>query len=168
MRLVADCLYCRLSCGAADNPQVQRHLAFYHGVVPLLLKFSTSAGKSNSLGFAQHCGSMILQQQVVTACQHQKADCSCTASPNFSFTWADAVPLLELLTRQLAAAAAAAAAAIAAAAAAAAVLPAEETFDAAMQELVSRGYLGADQLVALVMSGRKPIWRSASTHSIQV
>jgi hypothetical protein len=37
-----------------------------------------------------------------------------------------------------------------------------------MQELVSRGYLGADQLVALVMSGRKPIWRSASTHSIQV
>jgi hypothetical protein len=54
------------------------------------------------------------------------------------------------------------------AAAAAAAAAAEETFDSAMQELVSRGYLGADQLVALVMSGRKPIWRSASTHSIQV
>jgi hypothetical protein len=37
-----------------------------------------------------------------------------------------------------------------------------------MQALVSRGYLGAGQLVALVMSGRRPIWRSASTHSIQV
>jgi len=45
---------------------------------------------------------------------------------------------------------------------------AEETFDAAMQALVARGYLGPGQLVALVMSGRKPIWRSASTHSIQV
>lgn len=45
---------------------------------------------------------------------------------------------------------------------------AEETFDAAMQDLVARGYLGSGQLVTLVMSGRKPIWRSASTHSIQV
>lgn len=48
------------------------------------------------------------------------------------------------------------------------LLLAEETFDGAMQELVSRGYLGPNQLVALVMSGRRPIWRSASTHSIQV
>lgn len=48
------------------------------------------------------------------------------------------------------------------------LLLAEETFDGAMQELVSRGYLGPKQLVALVMSGRRPIWRSASTHSIQV
>jgi hypothetical protein len=48
------------------------------------------------------------------------------------------------------------------------LIVAEETFDAAMQELVSRGFLGQEQLVALVMSGRRPIWRSASTHSIQV
>lgn len=37
-----------------------------------------------------------------------------------------------------------------------------------MHELVARGYLGAGQLVAQVMSGRKPIWRSSSTHSILV
>lgn len=45
---------------------------------------------------------------------------------------------------------------------------AEVTFDAAMSELVARGYLTQGQIVALVQSGKKPIWRSASTHTIQV
>lgn len=45
---------------------------------------------------------------------------------------------------------------------------AEETFDAAMGELVARGYLTQGQSVALVQSGKRPIWRSASTHTIQV
>eukprot|EP00878_Enallax_costatus_P034408 GHUV01038145.1.p1 GENE.GHUV01038145.1~~GHUV01038145.1.p1 ORF type:complete len:380 (+),score=99.32 GHUV01038145.1:515-1654(+) len=70
-----------------DNPQVQRHLTLYHGVIPLLLTFTDSA---------------------------------------------------------------------------------EATFDAAMSELVARGYLTQGQIVALVQSGKRPIWRSASTHTIQV
>lgn len=79
--------YVLTHCCPADNPQVQRHLTLYHGVIPLLLKFTTSA---------------------------------------------------------------------------------EETFDAAMGELVARGYLTQGQIVALVQSGKRPIWRSASTHTIQV
>jgi hypothetical protein len=34
---------------AADNPQVQRHLTFFHGVVPLHLDFSSSAGEPHQL-----------------------------------------------------------------------------------------------------------------------
>lgn len=45
---------------------------------------------------------------------------------------------------------------------------AEETFDAAMSQLVARGYLSKGQVVALVQSGKRPIWRSAATHTIQV
>ena len=70
-----------------DNAQVQRHLALYHGVVPLVISFADSA---------------------------------------------------------------------------------EETFDAAISELARRGYVQPDRLVAIVQSGRKPIWRAASTHIIQV
>lgn len=44
----------------------------------------------------------------------------------------------------------------------------EETFDAAMAELVARRYLKQGQIVTLVQSGKRPIWRSASTHTIQV
>jgi pyruvate kinase len=72
---------------AADNAQVQRHLALSHGVVALSLTFSESA---------------------------------------------------------------------------------EETFDAAIRLLVHLGYLSKGRLVAIVQSGRKPIWRSANTHIIQV
>lgn len=42
------------------------------------------------------------------------------------------------------------------------------TFDRAIEELKSRGYVRGGQLVAIVQSGRQPIWRSASTHSIAV
>lgn len=45
---------------------------------------------------------------------------------------------------------------------------AEETFDAAISELVTRGYLQPGQQAAIVQSGRKPIWRNASTHTVQV
>ncbi len=38
----------------------------------------------------------------------------------------------------------------------------------AVQELCDRGYLKGGQLVAIVQSGREPIWRAASTHAIQV
>ena len=38
----------------------------------------------------------------------------------------------------------------------------------AIGELKRRGYVKGDQQVAIVQSGRKPIWRSASTHAIQV
>ena len=34
--------------------------------------------------------------------------------------------------------------------------------------LKDRGYVQGGQQVAIVQSGRKPIWRSASTHAIQV
>ncbi|KAK9833375.1 hypothetical protein WJX74_008881 [Apatococcus lobatus] len=45
---------------------------------------------------------------------------------------------------------------------------AESTFDAAIEELKARGFLRGGQLVAIVQSGRDPIWRAASTHAIQV
>uniref|UniRef100_A0A383VLV2 Pyruvate kinase n=1 Tax=Tetradesmus obliquus TaxID=3088 RepID=A0A383VLV2_TETOB len=70
-----------------DDAQVQRHLALYHGVIPLLLSFSDDA---------------------------------------------------------------------------------EATIDAAIAALVARGYLAKGQVVTLVQSGKRPIWRSASTHTIQV
>ena len=38
----------------------------------------------------------------------------------------------------------------------------------AIQELKQRGYVRGGQQVAIVQSGRQPIWRSASTHAIQV
>ena len=38
----------------------------------------------------------------------------------------------------------------------------------AIQELKMRGFLAGGQQVAIVQSGRQPIWRSASTHAIQV
>lgn len=38
----------------------------------------------------------------------------------------------------------------------------------AIEELRRRGYVRAGQQVAIVQSGRQPIWRSASTHTIQV
>lgn len=45
---------------------------------------------------------------------------------------------------------------------------ADSTFDSAIRELVVRGFVQEGQQVAVVLSGRKPIWRSASTHGIQV
>lgn len=44
---------------------------------------------------------------------------------------------------------------------------AEATIDAAIAALVARGYLAKGQVVTLVQSGKRPIWRSASTHTIQ-
>ncbi|GAB4820909.1 hypothetical protein N2152v2_007955 [Parachlorella kessleri] len=45
---------------------------------------------------------------------------------------------------------------------------AEDTFERAIQELKDRGLVRGGQLLAIVQSGRQPIWRSTSTHSIQV
>ena len=45
---------------------------------------------------------------------------------------------------------------------------ADETFDAAIAELKARGLVAGGQQVAIVQSGRQPIWRQASTHAIQV
>lgn len=45
---------------------------------------------------------------------------------------------------------------------------AESTFDRALQELKSRGFIREGQLVVLVQSGAKPIWESASLHSVQI
>ena len=45
---------------------------------------------------------------------------------------------------------------------------ADETFERAIEELRLRGHVSPGQQVAIVQSGRKPIWRSASTHTIQV
>ena len=45
---------------------------------------------------------------------------------------------------------------------------ADATFDAAIAELKARGYVRGGQQVAIVQSGRQPIWRQASTHAIQV
>jgi len=45
---------------------------------------------------------------------------------------------------------------------------AEDTFEEAMLMLKDRGYVSPGQLLALVQSGRTPIWRSTSTHNIQV
>ncbi|KAL4447350.1 hypothetical protein ABPG77_007383 [Micractinium sp. CCAP 211/92] len=44
----------------------------------------------------------------------------------------------------------------------------EVTFDRALTMLKERGHLKGGQMVALVQSGRKAIWRAASTHVIQV
>ncbi|KAI8477423.1 MAG: pyruvate kinase [Monoraphidium minutum] len=44
----------------------------------------------------------------------------------------------------------------------------EDSFDAALRELVRRGYLSRNRLVAIVLSGRTHIWRRRHTHSIQV
>ena len=41
-------------------------------------------------------------------------------------------------------------------------------FFRAIAELKARGYVKGGQQVAIVQSGRQPIWRSASTHAIQV
>jgi len=45
---------------------------------------------------------------------------------------------------------------------------ADATFDAAIAELKARGYVRGGQQVAILQSGRQPIWRQASTHAIQV
>lgn len=45
---------------------------------------------------------------------------------------------------------------------------ADETFEQAIAILKERGYVKGGQQVAIVQSGRKPIWRQASTHHIQV
>ncbi|KAL4443531.1 hypothetical protein ABPG75_011268 [Micractinium tetrahymenae] len=44
----------------------------------------------------------------------------------------------------------------------------EVTFDRALTMLKERGHVRGGQMVALVQSGRKAIWRAASTHVIQV
>lgn len=38
----------------------------------------------------------------------------------------------------------------------------------AIVELKARGYVSGGQQVAIVQSGKQPIWRAASTHAIQV
>lgn len=43
---------------------------------------------------------------------------------------------------------------------------ADETFDAAVAELVERGYLSLGHHLVVVQSGRRPIWRSLSSHII--
>ncbi|GMH40110.1 hypothetical protein BSKO_08014 [Bryopsis sp. KO-2023] len=45
---------------------------------------------------------------------------------------------------------------------------ADETFERAIAELKRREYVKDGEFVAIVQSGRRPIWRSASTHTIQV
>lgn len=45
---------------------------------------------------------------------------------------------------------------------------AQPTIDRAIDELKRRGFVKGGQLVAIVQSGRQPIWRSSSTHSIAV
>eukprot|EP00884_Botryococcus_braunii_P022374 jgi/Botrbrau1/8820/Bobra.0335s0010.1 len=45
---------------------------------------------------------------------------------------------------------------------------ANETFDRAIAILKERGYVRSKQQLAIVQSGRERIWRSASTHAIQV
>ena len=45
---------------------------------------------------------------------------------------------------------------------------AEATFDRALEELKERKMVQSGQLVVLVQSGAKPIWRSASMHAVQV
>lgn len=45
---------------------------------------------------------------------------------------------------------------------------AEATFDRAIDELKERKRVGAGELLVLVQSGSKPIWRSASMHAVQV
>lgn len=45
---------------------------------------------------------------------------------------------------------------------------AEETFERAIAELKRRQLVRGGQMVAIVQSGRQPIWRSASEHVIQV
>jgi len=45
---------------------------------------------------------------------------------------------------------------------------AEDTFNAAMEILKDRGFVSGGQLLAVVQSGRQPIWRSSSMHGIQV
>jgi len=45
---------------------------------------------------------------------------------------------------------------------------ADETFQRAISELKTRGFVKGGQQIAIVQSGRKPIWRSSSTHAIQV
>ena len=45
---------------------------------------------------------------------------------------------------------------------------AESTFDRALEELKERELVVGGQLVVLVQSGAKPIWRSASMHAVQV
>jgi len=45
---------------------------------------------------------------------------------------------------------------------------AEATFDRAIDELKERKRVGAGDLLVLVQSGTKPIWRSASMHAVQV
>jgi pyruvate kinase len=44
----------------------------------------------------------------------------------------------------------------------------DEAIDAALAELISRGLLGAKEHVAVVQSGRRPIWRAPSTHVLQL
>jgi hypothetical protein len=43
----------------------------------------------------------------------------------------------------------------------------EDSIDAALRELVSRGHLSRGRLIAVVQSGRTPIWRKRHTHAIQ-
>ncbi len=45
---------------------------------------------------------------------------------------------------------------------------AEQTFDRALEELKERKRVSAGDLLVLVQSGSKPIWRSASMHAVQV
>ncbi|CAD7703687.1 unnamed protein product [Ostreobium quekettii] len=45
---------------------------------------------------------------------------------------------------------------------------ADASFERALEELRLRGHVSPGQQVAIVQSGRKPIWRTASTHTIQV
>ncbi|GBF88518.1 pyruvate kinase isozyme, chloroplastic [Raphidocelis subcapitata] len=45
---------------------------------------------------------------------------------------------------------------------------ADDAVDAALRELVARGHLTKGRLVAIVQSGRVPIWRKRHTHAIQV
>lgn len=43
----------------------------------------------------------------------------------------------------------------------------EDTTDAALRLLVARGHLAKGRLVAIVQSGRTPIWRKRHQHAIQ-
>ena len=45
---------------------------------------------------------------------------------------------------------------------------AEATFERALMELKDRGFVKGGQLLVLVRSGAKPIWRSAANHAVEV
>ena len=144
-----------------DDEAVMRRLAMYHGVTPLCIKFGADADET-----FERCGApavLLLACLCTWSVAHAAGLCLCQACS------------VSRLLRSIGSSkgmtqACACAAWLAAGDTRCLGCPGTLSLSSAcraIEYLKQRNFVKGGQQVAIVQSGREPIWRSASTHAIQ-